>query len=310
MLAFFSTIPFAAGIAACGGPSATSAVPGFGTLGAPSTTGDTGPRTTLVYVADHKNNLIDVFDRRGALRYTITNGLNAPVGLFVDAGHNLWVANPGANDVLVYSRGALSPARILHDRNQPNDVAVSSDGTAFVADALNAGGVAVFPAGHTMPARRLEAEQSGTGGLEYYVTRDQAGNIFATGEIGASPVSATVGWRHARQSGYYLMPQAAWSYSGIKATRAGTLLIAAYDNSGPAVVEFTEKGKPTGRAISTGGSQLWGDIALDAQQSVVFGADTQQSNVVARKFPGGTIVHTYANANIAQPEGVAVDPGD
>lgn len=268
-------------------------------------------RTALVYVSDRTNNLIDVFDRSGHLQYTITNGLNEPAGLFVDAQHNLWVANPGANDVLVFPRGSMAPARTLNDTNQPNDVAVCGDGTAFVADSLNQGGVAVYPPGRKAPTRRLVAQQSGAGGIEFYVTCDDAGNIFATGYIGASPFPATTGWRHGRESGYYLFPQQAWSSSGIKATTAGTLLIATYVNSKPAVVEFTQVGKRTRRSIHTGGtgSDLWGDIALNADQTVVFGVDTPRDAVLARKFPGGALQRTYTNANLAQPEGVAVDPG-
>jgi sugar lactone lactonase YvrE len=143
----------------------------------------------------------DVFDRGGHLQYAITSGLNVPAGLFVDAQHNLWVANPGANDVLVFPRGSTDPTRTLNDTNQPNDIAVCGDGTAFVADSLNQGGVAVYPPHHKAPTRRLEAQQSGAGGLEFYVTCDEAGNIFATGYIGLSPFPATTGWRHGRESG-------------------------------------------------------------------------------------------------------------
>ncbi len=274
----------------------------------PSSVALAGARTGLVYVSDRTNNLIDVFDRGGHLQYTVTRDLNEPAGLFVDAQHNLWVANPGANDVLVFPPGSMDPARILNDTNQPNDVAVCGDGTAFVADSLNQGGVAVYPPARKNPTRRLTSQQSGAGGLEFYVTCDAAGNIFATGLIGASPFIATTGWRHGRESGYYLFPLDAWSSSGIKATAAGTLLIATFVNSKPAVVEFTEAGKRTRRSIHTG-SDLWGDIALDAGQTVVFGVDTPSDAAFARKFPGGALQQTYTNANLAQPEGVAVDPG-
>jgi hypothetical protein len=270
-----------------------------------------GARTALVYVSDRTNNVIDVFVRGGPLRYTITNGLNKPAGLFVDAQHDLWVANPGANDVLVFPRGYADPTRILHDTNQPNDVAVCGDGTAFVADSLNQSGVAVYPVGRKAPTRRLIAQQSGAGGIEFYVTCDDAGNIFATGYIGASPFAATTGWRHGRESGYYLFPQAAWSSSGIKATAAGTLLIATSTNGKPAVVEFTDAGEPTGKSIHTCGttSDLWGDIVLDVAQNVVIGVDTLSDAAFARKFPGGALQHTYSSANLSQPEGVAIDPG-
>ncbi|MBV8343600.1 MAG: hypothetical protein JO190_01230 [Candidatus Eremiobacteraeota bacterium] len=268
-------------------------------------------KTALVYVSDHSNNLVDVFDIRGNLRYSITDGVKAPAGLFVDAQHDLWVANPGANNVLVFRRGSTTPSAALHDPNQPNDVAVCHHRTAFVADSLNLGGIAVFPPGHKNPTRRLVAQQSGQSGLEFYVACDLGGNIFATGVIGASPFPATVGWRHARESGYYLLQPTAQSESGIKATAARTLLIPTYTApSQPALVEFTEAGTPTGRAIHTGGTDLWGDIALDAREEVVFGVDTPNDSVVAREFPGGELVRTYTNGNLIQPAGVAVDPGD
>lgn len=304
-----SIVALAALVTACGGGTGpTSVPPGASALrmAAPA------PRPgRLVYVSDHANNLIDVFDSSGVLQYTITSGVKAPAGLFVDSDHNLWVANPGANDVLVFSRGSRTPIKTLNDSNQPNDVAVAFDFTAYVADSLNQGGVAVYPRDHVNPVRRLEAKQSGMGGLEDYVTRDRYGNVFATGMIGASPFPATTGWRHARESGYYLLQPTAASISGIKATTAETLLIPTYDApSQPALEEFTESGKPTGRGIHTGGSDLWGDIALDASEDVVFGVDTPKDAVVARKFPGGALVRTYTNGNLAQPEGVAVDPGN
>jgi hypothetical protein len=155
-------------------------------------------RTPLVYVADHTNNLIDVFDRRGALQYTITSGLNAPAGLFVDAAHDLWVTNSGASNVLVFPRGAMTPSETLHDSNQPNDVAVCGDGTAFVADSLNGVGVGVYPPGHTHATRRLVAKQSVQGSNEFYVTCDSAGNVFATGLIHPS-LRRRAGVTHANQ---------------------------------------------------------------------------------------------------------------
>ncbi|HEX3457619.1 MAG TPA: hypothetical protein VHR97_06640 [Candidatus Baltobacteraceae bacterium] len=119
-----------------------------------------GRLTPLVYVSDDANNLIDVFDRDGTLEYTITNGVHAPVGMYVDARHNLWVANPGDNNVLVFPRGSMTPSTTLEDADQLNDVAVCHDGTVFVASSNNAGGVAVYPRGHTTPTRRLKPNRA------------------------------------------------------------------------------------------------------------------------------------------------------
>lgn len=308
MMKHVSFVLLAALVAACDGDRAATS-----TLPAPLVAGQSraDADAALVYVSDDANNLIDVFRRNGELHAVIRSGVDKPAGLFVDASHHLWVANPGGNDVLVFPRGSKTPSETLKDPNRPNDVAVCGDGTAFVADSLNLGGVAVYPPGHAVPTRRLEAQQSGQGGLEFYVTCDDKNNIFATGMIGASPFAATTGWRRAKESGYYLLQPPATSESGIKATAERTLLIPTYAApSQPALVEFTEAGQPTGRAIHTG-SDLWGDIALNGRsQSVVYGVDTAADAVVARRFPGGTLIRTYTHGNLAQPEGVAVDPGD
>jgi DNA-binding beta-propeller fold protein YncE len=263
----------------------------------------------LVYVADHKNNLVDVFDLRGALKYTITSGLNAPEGLFVDTRHNLWVANPGANNVLVFHRGDMIPSETLHDSNQPNDVALCSNGTAFVADLSGKGGIGVYPSGQMRPMRRLRAQITERGSLEFYVTCDSAGNVFGTGFIGVSPFIATIGFKHGRESGYYLLNSHAWSDAGIKATKSGTLLIAFGGGTTGYVKEFAESGKPTGREISTS-PDIWSDLALNAKQGVVFGTDPMHNVVVGLTFPGDKVARTYSNSNLVQPEGVAVDPGD
>jgi hypothetical protein len=299
-------ISFVTGIAGCAAGSSTQ-------LPQPLTpahvTQQSDADSALVYVSDHTNNLIDVFNVGGTLQYTITSGLSAPVGLFVDASHNLWVANPGAKNVLEFPRGATTPSQTLSDSNMPNDVTVCGNGTVFVSDSLNKGGVAVYPPGRMHPTRRLEAQMSGQGGLAFFVTCDNAGNIVATGFIGASPFSATTGWRHARESGYYLLQQDAWSSNGITATKARNVLIALGDPSGGLVAEFTEAGKPTGREIETGDS-VWSEIALNAKENVVYGADTAAHAAVARTFPGGSIKQQYENANLVEPEGVAVDPGN
>ena len=264
---------------------------------------------TLVYVAEHTNNLIDVFNIHRALQYTITKGLNAPVGLYVDTKHNLWVANPGANNVLEFPRGATRPSATLRDSNGPNDVTLCPDGTVFVADTTGKGGIGAYPPGHDHPTSRLRAQQSGAGGLEFYVTCDRGGNVFATSAIGFSPFTATIGFKHAQESGYYLLNQQAWSNSGIKTTHSGTLLIAFGSGSDGYVKEFLESGKPTGREISTS-PEIWGDIALNAKQDVIFGTDSYHNVVVGLTFPGDKVKYTYSNSNLVQPEGVAVDPGD
>lgn len=73
--------------------------------------------------------------------------------------------------------------------------------------------------------------------------------------------------------------------------------------------EFTEAGRPTGRAISTS-PNIWGDIALNARENVVFGTDPMHSVVAGLTFPGDKVKRTYSNQNLSQPDGVAIYPGN
>lgn len=266
----------------------------------------TSANQPLVYVSDSVKNVVDIFDRRGKLQGQIT-GLSAPAGLFVDAKHNLWVANSGGGDVLMFPRGATRPSRTLEDSNSPSDVAVGTDGTVYVADSENAGGVAVYSRGKTQPSRRLVADLSGMSGIEYYVTCDAAGNVFASGYIGASPYNAVTGWLGGKQSGYYVLPIKQEVMLGIKATASGTLLLAG-SSPYPSVVEYTEAGNSTGRQIGTG-RNAWLGIALSPNAGVVFGADPNVSEGVARRFPSGKRFHTYKSSNLSKPQGIAYDPG-
>jgi hypothetical protein len=260
-------------------------------------------RTSLLYVSDRTNSLIDVFDRStGNVVGEIRSGLRAPVGLFVDSNHNLWVANGADNDILEFPRGATKPSERLKDPNQPNDVTMCPDGTLYVADAFGQGGVGVFPPGSQRATRRLEAEVSNAGGFEDFVTCDSNGNVFASGFVGASPGPGVTGWMGGTQSGYQFVT---WNSSedGIKATRKNTLLIV----DGGNIVEYTEKGHATG--VSIGTSSQWVDLALDKSNNVIFGAVPSLYVCQSLEFPSGTPISEYSTSNFADPEGVAIDPG-
>ncbi|MBV9103202.1 MAG: hypothetical protein JO060_06395 [Candidatus Eremiobacteraeota bacterium] len=263
------------------------------------------PQGPLVYVSDDTSGVIDVFNSKARKVRQIV-GIDSPMGLLVDRDHNLWVANPRGNDVLVFRRGAARPTHTLVDEDEPNDVALCPDGTAYVADSGGRGGISVFPPGRTRRARRLEAQQNGAGGLEYFVTCDTSGNVFATGLVGPTPFYATTGWRGGKQAGYYLLPGGGQTVAGIKATRSNTLLISTLQGSVPSVIEYTEAGKPTGRYITTG-ADVWSAIVFDENAGKVYGADSNYQQVVSVKFPSGTVTRRYRNWNLLHPTGVAVD---
>jgi tripartite motif-containing protein 71 len=97
-----------------------------------------------LYVSDSGNGRIEVFDSVGGYVSSWDLGARArPAGLAVDSKGRLWIADPGSNRVLAYDPfGNLlvsSPGGEGVDAFKgPEDVAVSRDGTVYVADTANA----------------------------------------------------------------------------------------------------------------------------------------------------------------------------
>lgn len=114
----------------------------------------------LVYACTYASSFCEWFQlNRSAVQGQIT-GLTYPQGLGVDRSGNVWVANTGASNVLVFAKGGTSVIKTLDDPGQfPVDVAIDSDGTAYVANisttSYTSGSVSVYAPGATSPTRAL-----------------------------------------------------------------------------------------------------------------------------------------------------------
>jgi sugar lactone lactonase YvrE len=256
-----------------------------------------------VYVSDAQHNLVVVFDRNGRRVATLRNGINYPQGLYVDAAHDLWVANEGTSEVLEYARGASSPKfRLADGTNLPSDVSICPDGTIYVANvfaAKSAGGIAVYA-----PERRHPNRSLTYAGSEFlFVTCDARGNVFATGVTGT--FGSVVAFPGGHEKNAQQLPiLGGGNLGGIKIDAPGNLLVD--DPSAETVTEYTESGSPTGVSIATDG---WTDIALDPAGATLFGADTGGRQGIAVSFPAGRIVTTYRAPRLSGVIGVAFDPG-
>lgn len=93
------------------------------------------------YVSDEFNNVIDVyvgkFAGQAPCGLIASSLLSAPSGMHVDlTTHDLYVANWGASDVLVFHKGATTPYNTYTDPTgqNPNDVTMAKDGTVIVSN--------------------------------------------------------------------------------------------------------------------------------------------------------------------------------
>ncbi len=259
----------------------------------------------LTYLSDFYNGTVTVFTRGGTQVGQIA-GLANPQGLFVDSNRNLWVANTGGSNVLVYPRGATSPSATLDDPDErPSDVTVCPNGTVYVSNIIKGstlgGDISVYAPGATSPTGKLGLPNQGR---DFFITCDANDNVFST--IQFPDVSyGVVEYAGGLQTGESQLPIGLQFPGGIKLNNAGNLLVA--DQNAHTVTEYTEAGSPTGNSITTGSGD-WSDIATTRNNATVIGADAVLLEGTSLLFPSGAHRQTYTSS-FALPVGTAFDPG-
>jgi hypothetical protein len=297
------------------------ALPGFAnTMGPKSFTSPShgfmkplSAQTKVLYMSSWGTaSVIDVMTMDGELVGQITNGLAQPQGLFVDASHNLWVAN-GAN-IVVYPRGGLTPSTTLTDSlGIPVDVTVCPNGTAYVANLYNvsnpnSASIQIYPPGSTSPSGSLTYS---TDFRNPFLTCDAAGNVFVSILTGLYVGSGRIiEFPLGQQAGAEDLGLSLQDPSGIRPDAAGNLLIS--DLVDQTITEYTESGSATGNSIATYGP-IEG-IAVSSDGKTILGANPNGPEGVTWSYPEGKQKRTYTCCSRIGPPlqnnfGVALDPG-
>jgi hypothetical protein len=133
-------------------------------------------------VSDTLNNVVSVFNSGGRATARITAGISQPTGIATDAAEQLYIANSGGGNILVYAKPYTAVTLTLADpAGEPLSVAVSAAGIVGVTNGgLNgaSGNVSFYAKGSTTPCVTV-ANNAGlypqTGAF------DAAGNLFVLG---------------------------------------------------------------------------------------------------------------------------------
>jgi DNA-binding beta-propeller fold protein YncE len=305
-----SAMTAAAAIAALAACSGTNTTPGAGAGAALPTVGDAtafakpGSPTAIAYISDSIMNSVTAYSSNGKIKLRILRNLKTPGGLLVDKNHDLWVANGGDSNVLVFAPGKTKPKLTLTaDGLAPTDVAICPDGTVFVA--IDQGPIEVYAHGSTKPTRAMTYQ----GGAIGSVTCDAAGNVFATGVVNFR--SAIVEFPNAKPKGASQLPITTLETPfGIRVAADGKHLLIS-DQSQYTITEFNENGKPTGKKINTtnGASCITFGVATDGTIGCPVYFENPEGTTVGAtfSFPGGTAGPTYTNPLFGQPYGFAFD---
>jgi hypothetical protein len=273
---------------------------------------DVGSGDALVYASQFFSSDIQIYRQTGTGQSpvgTIVNGVINPQGMTTTANGDLYVANTGANDVLVFHKGHLNAYRTLADPNQfPVDVAVDSDGTVYASNIFDvnaiAGSVSVYAPGANSPTSTLTVpnnskvlfdalNDSSTLYVNYIDLNTGAGAMvkFYPGSGTAHSTNVTTGFP-----------------GGLQFDNTQDLL--GLDQLGPfAGIYELPSGTPSFTFASDNGDPL--GVALVRNERQVYVADAAFGVVHQYSYPGGVENNTISTGlgSSSPPFGVAADPG-
>jgi hypothetical protein len=270
-----------------------------------------------VMVSDSFANVVSVFDAEGHLQTRLKKGVDYPFGITTDAAGNLYVANTGASNVLVYAQPYKAVTRVLTLPNQsPADVAVSTAGVIAVMGSTfpsGPGNVFLYANGATSACAMV-------GDLNwhnvFFGAFDASGNLFINGyDRDGNPLVGEISGGCAATSIVTL--SVANTISGIAGMQVvnGNLLILAqnYNTFNPQIFTYAPpSGGSLGSPIATtnlsqgiemetfamtrGGRDLW-----IAHSDVAYGR-------IEYTYPGGRFVKSFNEPTLMNAFGIAVNP--
>jgi hypothetical protein len=274
----------------------------------------TGP---IKYVSDFNNNVVDVFVGKFAGQAPcgqITSVLQSPWGIYVEPGtHDLYVANYGAHDVVVFHRGQTAPYNTYNDPSfqDPVDVAVAKDGTVIASNQVRpnfptAGSLSTWiggPNGGTFVGNFPMAP--GSEGL--YVTAQRNGTIYFD-ELTSTQFNFGALWFVSCPAGA-CGPQT--QVTGVSFNSAGG--VASDDTedvlaiNGAGFAETFELPNPNPKSIPLTGVPV--GMAINALDHHLFVTDAMNDYAAEYSYPKGKLIGTVPGNSGGGLFGIAVDPG-
>jgi hypothetical protein len=269
-----------------------------------------------VIVSDTFAAAVSVFDAKGRLQTRLKKGISQPLGLTTDAAGNLYVANGGDSNVLVYSQPYKSAGLVLNEAGRyPTDVAVSKAGVVAVMNASlpsGPGNVTFYPKGSATAC----ANVSDPSWNEFYFGGfDASDDLFVDGfDREGNPIVGEISGGCAATSVAPLSVGNTLSGIGTVQVINGNILILAEAGSwAPVVYTYAPPvsgslGSPiTTTKLSQGIStvsfaMIRNDRALWIVQSVVaYGR-------IKYTYPGGRFMKSFKEPSLKNAFGIAVNP--
>jgi hypothetical protein len=120
---------------------------------------DANPKHTWLYVTGFSNNVVSIYDleRPGSPEVgEITDGIDTPNGVTIDAHGTVYVANSLAPNVTIYSPGTTTPSLTLTTGlTHPVNVAIDASGDVYVSNRGSTPSIVVYPPGQSTPSATI-----------------------------------------------------------------------------------------------------------------------------------------------------------
>jgi hypothetical protein len=270
----------------------------------------------IKYVSDYNNNVVDLYVGKFAGQTPcgrLTSGINSPWGLYVEpVSHDLYVANDGAKNILVFHRGQTKAYNTYTDptAQDPVDVTVARDGTVIASNLVqinfNENGSISTWIGGPNGGKFVGNFATANGGEGQFVTVQKDGTVFFDDLIGntangalfslSCPAGACGSQTQVTGVSFNLPGGLESNDNDDLLANDGLGFADTFKLPNPNPKTFPVAGIPTGMAINR----------LDHHWFV---ADGLNNNAAEYLYPGGKLVGKVQGNPDGGTFGIAVDPG-
>ena len=276
----------------------------FFSVGVPST----------IAVSDFINSDINVYDDSGTLQATLTSGLANPQGMATDRMGNLYVANSGEQNILIWAAGFGGPPIAIADPDGvPSDVDVRDNGAFLgvtnILDDNGGASVTFYRNGNRVGNVTDPAFE-----MVYFGAFDKTGNFYfngfnTSGEVFVAVIAhATTGGRTVQ---YLTTDNTIGFPGGVQVNNDGTISIG--NQAGLAIYTYNPpSGGSLGAPISTtvlGSSVDPVTFAFKIHNHNLYTADVGTLSANEFAYPaGGNPENVITISGATQPIGIAITP--